>query len=64
MISSVVVLPAPFGTEDAEELALLDLERHPVDGPDVCVVFPQILHQDRGRHPHTVSRRAYADDRP
>ena len=28
----MVVLPAPFGPEEAEDLALLDLERQPVEG--------------------------------
>ena len=32
MALSVVVLPAPFGTEQTEDLAATDLEAHPVDG--------------------------------
>ena len=43
MHSTVVVLPAPFGPEDAEHLALLDGERDVVHGHSRAVRFAQML---------------------
>ena len=35
--SIVVVLPAPFGPDQPEDLAVADLERHVVDGDGLLV---------------------------
>ena len=47
-ISSVVVLPAPFGPRMAEDLARLDGERHVLDGDEVAVALPEAVGHDRG----------------
>jgi len=41
-------LGGAVGAEDPEELALLDGDRHPVDGDQVSVALGQVLHDDRG----------------
>ena len=48
MISIVVVLPAPFGPEQAEDLAARDLEADAVDGLDVAVRLAQVADGDDG----------------
>ncbi len=39
----VVVLPAPFGPEETEDLAALDAETHVVDGRERAVAFGEVL---------------------
>ncbi len=47
----VVVFPAPFGPEVAEDLALFDLERQVGDAAVAAVVLRQVIgSDDRGRH--------------
>ena len=48
-ISTVVVLPAPFGPEQAEDLAGRDVEVDPVDREDVAVVLDQAANVDDRR---------------
>ncbi len=48
IISIVVVLPAPFGTEEAEDLALSNVERHAVDGLDGAVGLSDVIDGDDG----------------
>ena len=45
-ISTVVVLPAPFGPEQPEDLARRDLEVDAVDGLDVAVALGQAADAD------------------
>ena len=48
MISSVVVLPAPLGPEDPEELARTHLEAHTVDGTQIAIALAHVIHDDDG----------------
>ena len=48
MHSTVVVLPAPFGPEEPEDLAVVDLEAHAARGFDAAVALVQIANADFG----------------
>ena len=47
----VVVFPAPFGPEEAEDLAPLDAERDVVDGRDAAVALREVLDLDHVMSP-------------
>ena len=53
-ILMVVVLPAPFGAEEPEDLARLDVERDLVHGGEVAVALDQADHR-YGRRRLTIS---------
>ena len=48
MISRVVVLPAPFGTENSEDLAGAYCEAHVFYGENVSVELGKSFHLDNG----------------
>ena len=41
-----MVLPAPFGPEEPEDLALVDAEADVVDGGEAAVVLGEVLNLD------------------
>ena len=58
MISTVVVLPAPFGPSSAKISPALDPERQAVDDGPPAVALAQAVDLDRGRHrPRAVTSR-------
>ena len=59
MISTVVVLPAPFGTEQRDELAGGHRQRHPVENGSLAVAFDQTVDDDRGVAGAHCAIRAY-----
>ena len=59
MISTVVVLPAPFGTEQRDELAGGDRQRHPVENGSLAVALDQTVDDDRGVAGAHCAIRAY-----
>ena len=44
----IVLLPEPFGTDQAENLALVDRERDVVDGLEAAKAFYQALNYQHG----------------
>ncbi len=51
MMRIAVVLPAPFGSEEAGDEPGLDLERDVVDGREGAVALGESFHCDHGVHP-------------
>ena len=56
-IETVVVLPAPFGPEEADDRPLLDPERHAVDGGHAAVGLAQAGHFEGRDHERTRGER-------
>ena len=52
MLRMVVVLPAPFGPDQPEDLARRHLEGEPLDGREVAIQLLQSLDFDHG-HPRS-----------
>ena len=51
MISTVVVFARSIWAQQGKNLTLLHLERNAVDGLNVAVTLPQLLHHDDGAIP-------------
>jgi hypothetical protein len=56
-MENVVVLPAPFRTEEADDLAARDLERHAVDDGAARRRLHQPLRRDTGGEKRRLRRR-------
>ncbi len=50
MISSVVVLPAPFGPSMPKNSPCADLEADAIDGRDIAIGLAQVTDRDGGWH--------------